>query len=152
MKAAPSNAGMIVRESSPEDDDAKTSDGGSVDDLPISPGLGCLVSLLAGLIGALIVFQTIKLAAQGEIRLGGGELTPNRIWVVREGDIQGLGWSTGRVVAGSRSGPRVCVRTKVSFLLWRADGPAQPADFCDCFQRSGGGWQPAGACPSESDP
>jgi hypothetical protein len=112
----------------------------------ISPALGCLLSVLLGLVGVLIVFQTAKLATQGEIRIGGTEVTPNRIWLVREGANRGLGWSSSRVVEGSRAGPEMCVATSVSFLLWRKDGTAVPVDFCECYEQQGSSWQLLGGC------
>ncbi len=117
----------------------------------ISPAVGCALSVLLGLVGVFLVFQIGRLAVEGEVRFGGTELTPNRIWLVRDGGNRGLGWSLSRVVEGSRTAPEMCVATKVSFLLWRDDGTAVPVDFCECYRRSEAGWQLLGNCGEGGD-
>jgi hypothetical protein len=84
------------------------------------------------------------------LRFGSDPLTPTRLWLVSEGGNRGLGWSTASVVAGAGSTDRVCVQTRVRFLLYRANGSAQPVTYCECYQRVGDRWQGAGACSSDA--
>lgn len=118
-----------------------------LDDLPVSPAVGCLASLLLSILGVLLIFQLARLLIEGEIRLGGGPLTPNRVWLVQEGANRGLGWSRGRVLHELSSEDRSCVETSVRYLLWQADETAQAVNFCDCYKHTGDRWQNDGLCP-----
>lgn len=118
-------------------------------DLPVSPAVGCLGALALGILGALVVFSGLKLAVQGELRLGGGDLTPRRAWLVTGPDNAGLAYESSRIVTGSRTEGEACVHTAVSFFFWRRDETAQPVDFCECYQRQGETWQYSGTCELE---
>lgn len=118
-----------------------------LDQLPVSPAIGCLAALLLSLLGVLLIFLVVKLMVEGELRMGGGPLTPNRVWLLREGDNRGFGWSSGRVLDELSDDNRRCVDTSVRYLLWRSDETAQPVDYCECYLRAGDGWQYEGVCP-----
>jgi hypothetical protein len=122
-----------------------------LDELPVPPWVGCLASVLVGLVAVVFVFQVGKLLAQGDLRWGGGSLTPTRLWLVQEGSNSGVGFSTAHVVDGSIDSPTVCVETRVRFLLLRSDGTAKPVTYCQCYRRSGDSWQGAGACPGAAE-
>lgn len=116
--------------------------------LPVSPWIGCLGSVLVGLLGAFLVFQVGKLIVQGDLRLAGDSLTPTRLWLVDEAGNRGLGWSTTRIVEGSLAEGRACVQTRVGFLLFQSDGTAKPVTYCECLERNADHWQEVGACPA----
>lgn len=120
-------------------------------ELPFSPAVGCLLSIGIGLLAAFIVFQGLKLVRQGELSLGGGELTPRRMWLVSGPDNAGLAYESSAVTRGSRAGDSVCVRTKVRFFLWRSDDSARPASYCECFERQGDDWLSTGACDAAGE-
>lgn len=120
-------------------------------ELPFSPAVGCLLSIGIGLLAAFIVFQGLKLVRQGELSLGGGELTPRRVWLVSGPDNAGLAYESSAVTRGSRADDSVCVRTKVRFFLWRSDDSARPASYCECFERQGDDWLSVGACESAGE-
>jgi hypothetical protein len=99
---------------------------------PISPALGCLLSILLGLLGVACVLIVGLFATQGEIAFRRGEPDEVRVWLVREPTNQGLGLSTGRVTSRAEDGRPVCVESRIRFLLWRSDGSARALTFCDC--------------------
>ena len=101
---------------------------------------GCLVWL--GVM-CLPLFAFV-LAVRGEMGWRRGEFVEDRIWLVREVEAQGLGFSAARVISNQElvDGP-ICVRTRVRFLLWT--GAAQPVEFCECY--TAGAHEPAGPCP-----
>lgn len=118
----------------------------SEEDLPVHPALGCLGAVALGLLGALIVFTSAKLLFQRELSLGGGQLTPRRLWLVSEADNAGFALEAARIVEGSRSGGEVCTQTNVVFLLWRSDETAKPVEYCRCYERQGESWIELGSC------
>jgi hypothetical protein len=112
----------------------------------LSPALGCGLALLLALAGGALCLGFGALLLRDQITLPGGGPAPGRLWLVREGNNQGLGLSTSRVVEGSRDGPRACVETRVRFLLWRSDGTSAPTAYCECFAREAEEWIPEGVC------
>ena len=106
---------------------------------------GCLLAILAAALGFLFTWTALTLGARGELAWHLGQPTELRVWLLRGEDIGGLGWSRGQVV--DRRGPVVCVRTCVGFWTWRGVAPAPDSPPCDCFERQGSAWAPAGACP-----
>jgi hypothetical protein len=124
----------------------------SMDELPFSPGVGCLLAAAIGLIGALLVFQIVRLIYFGELRFGGPELAPNRVWLVREVDNAGLMISTTNIHSGSIEGNNVCLETNLHSLLWRRDQSTPITDYCLCYQRIEGNWNQSGACRGEASP
>lgn len=121
-------------------------------DLPVPPVVGCLGAIALGIAGALVVFFALKLATQGEVRLGGDQLTHRRVWLVTGADNAGLAYEWNRIVSGSRSEGEACVRTEVAFLFWRRDETARPVEYCECYTKQGESWQSTGSCaPEESE-
>jgi hypothetical protein len=103
---------------------------------------GCLL-WLAILSLPLLVFV---MAVRGEMQWQRGEFVNDRLWLIRETDERGLGFSSARVISNQEAvdGP-ICVRTKVYFLLWR--GSAEPVAFCECY--AAGTHEPVGNCEPE---
>lgn len=121
------------------------------EDLPVHPALGCAGAIALGLLGATIVFFGAKLLFQRELPLGGGQLTPRRLWLVSEADNAGLALQTARIVEGSRAAGGVCTQTNVAFLLWRSDETAKPVRYCQCYERVDDLWLEIGPCESARD-
>lgn len=117
-------------------------------DLPVQPVVGCLGAIALGIAGALVVFLALKLAIQGEVRLGGDQLNHRRVWLVTGADNAGLAYESNHIVEGSRSGGQACVRTEVTFLFWRRDETARPVEYCECYTKQGESWQNTGVCDS----
>jgi hypothetical protein len=148
--AAPSNEDLIqLVEAEQEGSWAARGDeaiGSSSEDLPFHPAVGCLLSVAIGLVAVALLFGLARLLSEDELRFGGGELTPNRLWLIRDGENQGLAYSTGRVVERGEDADRVCVETQVRFVLWKADTPFDPIRYCDCYLRQGSQWQYTEPC------
>lgn len=119
----------------------------TVDSLPFSPFVGCLVSILVGLAGVAVVFTLAKFVINGELRLGTHPLTAARMWMISDDTSQGIAWSSARVVEGSLQGDEACVRTQVRFWLWRSDGSQQNLAYCECYTQEFGRWTFSGECP-----
>jgi hypothetical protein len=100
---------------------------------------GCLL-WLAVLCLPLFVFV---LAVRGEMNWQRGEFVSDRLWLIREADESGLGYSAARVISNEEpiDGP-ICVRTRVVFMLWK--GSAERVEYCECY--AAGTHQPVGAC------
>ncbi len=105
---------------------------------------GCLLAVLAGLLGFLCVWTALILGAQGELTWRIGQPTELRVWLLRGDDIAGVGWSRGAVVERRES--TVCVRTLVGFWTWRGAAPEPGPPSCDCYRRQGSTWLAEGAC------
>jgi len=101
---------------------------------------GCLLWL--GLL-CLPLFVFV-LAVQGEMNWQRGEFASDRVWLIREVDQRGVGYSSARVISNEEpaAGGPICVRTRVIFLLWR--GSAEPVAYCECY--TAGLHEPAGEC------
>lgn len=118
--------------------------------LPFAPALGCLLSVLAGLLGVGVFFVMVTMAVQGELRIRRGELGETRVWLIREGADQGLGISTTTVVSGSESSGKACTETRVRFLMLVAEQEREPLTYCECFAKVGEAWSFVGECPEPS--
>jgi hypothetical protein len=121
------------------------------DRLPFSPAVGCLASIVIGLLAAGLLFNALRLARDGELRFGDSPTAP-RLWLVNEAGDQGVGISTAEVLSRDFQGAGICLTTRVRFLLWRQAGADTSIDYCDCYQPAGNGWQFAGRCPAELQP
>lgn len=119
---------------------------GKVGGVRISSSTGCLITVLLGLLGAIILVQLFQFIIQGEKIFGEGDLEQTRVWIVRQMDAGGLGFSRSRVISTETVGDQVCVQTDIDFLLWNSDGSEPSASYCECLQRNGSEWQPVGAC------
>ena len=108
---------------------------------------GCLVGTLIWLAVMVLPLAALLLALRGEVTWRRGEFTEDRVWVVKESNAGGLGWSSARVLSDERpvDGP-VCVRTQVRFLLWR--GASESLAFCECYvlSRTTGTLETFGSC------
>lgn len=123
-------------------------DAGRKDRLPIPPALGCLLSILLGLLGVLIFFVVVSLALRGEVRLARGALEETRFWVVNEADELGLAYSTATIVEGSEPAGEACVETRVRFVMLRSPEPRPPVSYCECYQQFDNRWASIGDCDS----
>ena len=109
--------------------------------------LGCFTWLFV-LIAPLLAFM---LAVRGELTWRRGEFVEDRLWLITaasaSGDERGLGYSAARILSDqTASGGPLCVRTRVSFLLWR--GKSEQVEFCECYTRSASGaYEANGSCP-----
>jgi hypothetical protein len=113
---------------------------------PRSCALGCLIWLAVMAVPALIFY----LALQGELdwRRGPGNLEEDRLFVINEPGASGLGYLASRL-ADDAASDAVCVRTTVTYLLWRNDeGGEQNVSYCACYARNAAGdYEPNGqAC------
>lgn len=106
---------------------------------------GCLLAILAGALGFVCTWTTLTLGARGELAWRLGQPTEVRVWLLRDDDIGGIGWSRGAVV--ERRDSTVCVRTLVGFWTWRGAAPEPASPACDCYERQGSTWIGAGGCP-----
>ena len=113
----------------------------------VSPGLGCLFTIVIGVLAAALLLLTLSIALRGEARFSKGELGAIRLWVIREDQNQGLAFSTTRIVDGSESSGEACIQTTARFLMLRSAQPVEDVEFCECFEKSGGRWATTGACP-----
>lgn len=111
----------------------------------ISPAAGCAIALLVTAIGIAAVFAAGSLLVRGDLVVARGELTQTRLWLIRESDQEGFGFSHDRLV--SRGEARSCVLTRVDFLLWQSSGDAAGTSYCSCYERRQGGWEEVGSCP-----
>lgn len=122
-------------------------DSGRSEVLPFPPALGCLFSLLLGLVAVVIFFVVMSFALRGEVRFSAGELTETRLWLVRSESDLGFGVSTARVVSGSRSAGEACVQTTVRFLmLRRSEDTPRLVQYCECLEQIDDQWIGTGAC------
>ena len=108
---------------------------------------GCLAGLLLWACLMTVPLAAVILAVRGEVAWQRGEFVEDRVWIVKEAEAGGLGWSSARVTTDQRplDGP-VCVRTRVRFLLWK--GTSESLTFCECFvlSRATGGLEASGSC------
>ena len=111
----------------------------------ISPAAGCVVALLLTAIGIASAFAVGSLLVRGDLVVARGDLTETRVWLIREPDQEGLGFSRSSVV--SRGETRACVLTRVGFLLWQSTGDTSGTSFCACYEGGQGSWEEVGPCP-----
>lgn len=115
--------------------------------MPFSPAVGCLISFLLAVIPVCLILAAAALVVRGEIIFEASPLQQHRVWVVREGEEQGIGYSRMQRVSGREEQGRVCYRTLVGFLLWKSLQIERQAEYCDCFVRGPSGWESLGECP-----
>ena len=115
--------------------------------MPFSPRLGCMISVAAAVLALCLGLAFFQVAFRGGLTLHTSELRETRLWLVDNGETRGLGYSRMQRVSGSEQSGAVCLRTKVTFWLWSGGQPGLNTSYCECFQESGPGWIPAGACP-----
>jgi hypothetical protein len=114
--------------------------------MPFSARTGCLIASMTGLVLIVLCLASAQLLARGEIVWEQGELRQNRVWLLREVEAQGLGYSHMRIVSGSERAGQACVRTTVEFLLWSGGQGEAGSMYCECFRLETGGWRAAGEC------
>jgi len=114
--------------------------------LPLSPAVGCLLSILAGLACAGAFLFILWFNQQGQIVYAPEPYRATRIWILREVEGTGLGISASHPLPGATA-DRVCTRTEVRFYFVSGGTPQADTDYCECFARDGSGWTSAGACP-----
>lgn len=115
--------------------------------MPFSPGVGCLVSFFIAAVPVCLILFIVALALRGEFTFNLGPVREARIWMVREGQEQGIGLSTMKRTEGSERAGEVCYRSSVHFLLWRSLKIERQAGYCECYQLVAAGWQYTGECP-----
>ncbi len=113
---------------------------------------GCALGCLAWLLVMTLPLLALILAVRGELAWQRGDFVEDRLWLVRTDDVPGeeaagLAYSSTRLVRDPAApAGRVCVRTRVTFLLWR--GNSESFGYCECYQaHPGQGYDPIGACP-----
>ncbi len=111
----------------------------------ISPAGGCAIALVLTTIGIAAVFAVGSLLIRGDLVVTRGELLETRLWLVRELDHEGLGFSHSSLVSEDET--RACVLTRVGFLLWRSSGDPSGTSFCSCYERRQATWEEVGPCP-----
>ena len=111
----------------------------------ISPVTGCVIALLLTVIGIAAAFAVGSLLVRGDLVVARGELTETRVWLIRESEQEGFGFSHSKVV--SRDEARACVLTRVGFLLWQSSGDTSGTSFCSCYETRQGRWEEVGPCP-----
>jgi hypothetical protein len=111
----------------------------------LSPGVGCLLIVALGLAGACLVVSALSLGARGEIVLAEGLGNESRVWLVRENEDAGLGWSLVRSAPSPEPG-LTCERTTIGFLLWKASEPRPLLSYCECFRGTPSGTVLEGVC------
>ena len=99
-------------------------------DRPVGRG-ACLIALLALLAFFSLPLAAFRLATRGEILWQRGEAS-DRLFVINEPEVQGLGLESVRPVA--RDDSPACARTRVRFFLWKGEG--EGVEYCDCGSAS----------------
>ena len=113
--------------------------------LPFSPGVGCLLSILVGLLCAGAFSLVLWLDRQGQVVYAPEPFRATRIWVLRGVEGRGLGISKTRPLPGATS-ESVCARTEVRFYFLGSAVPGADTHYCECYARGPSGWASAGAC------
>ncbi|MCH7610858.1 MAG: hypothetical protein IIA51_10850 [Chloroflexi bacterium] len=110
----------------------------------ISPGVGCLSTILLAVAGAGLLLVILSVVFRGEARFTKGDLGELRLWMIREPANQGLGLSTTRILSGSESSGQVCIRTTARFLMIRSEQAIPNVSYSYCYERQGENWVEAG--------
>ena len=111
-----------------------------------SAAVGCLSSVMIAILGGALLLIVLSIALRGEARFTKGELGAIRAWLIRDGENQGLAFSTTRIVDGSERSGHVCLRTTARFAMISSGEPVEDVAYCDCYERQVDVWVPAGAC------
>lgn len=114
--------------------------------LPFSPGVGCLLSILVGMVCAGAFFLILWLNQQGQIVYAPEPYRVTRVWTLSEVEGRGLGISRTRPLPGATA-DEVCARTEVHFYFLGPGVSDADTDYCECFTRTESGWSSAGSCP-----
>lgn len=115
--------------------------------MPFTPRVGCLISSFFAAIPVCLILGAVTLAMQGEFTFELGPVREARVWMIREGQEQGVGWSTMKRTTGNEVSNTVCYQTSVHFLLWKSLQVERQALYCESYRLDAGGWQYAGECP-----
>jgi hypothetical protein len=113
--------------------------------LPFSPGVGCLLSILIGMVCAGAFFFVLWFNQEGQIVYAPEPYRATRVWILRGVEGRGLGVSTTRPLPGS-TGDEICARTTVGFYFLAGGMPEANTDYCECYTHNDSGWTFAGAC------
>jgi hypothetical protein len=114
---------------------------------------GCLLGCLVWLVVMTLPLIALLLAVRGELAWRRGDFVEDRVWLVRTDDLPGeeaagLAYASTRLLPDPNApAGRVCVRTRVTFLLWR--GASESFDYCECYQARPApaeGYDPLGSC------
>jgi len=115
--------------------------------MPFSARTGCLLVSFVGLLLVLVCLGSAQLLARGEISWRQGDLRENRVWLLREADVQGLALSRMRIVSGSEREGQACIENQVRFWLWAGEPTDPGTSYCECFEDQTGIWRSKGECP-----
>ena len=116
------------------------------DHLPISPAVGCLLSVVVGLLCAGAFSLILWFNSQGQFVYAPEPYRTTRVWILRGVEGRGLGVSTTRPLPGGTA-DRTCAVTSVRFYMLSGGGAEAAARYCECFERAESGWVNAGGCP-----
>lgn len=113
-------------------------------------GLGCGAWLLLLALPLLALW----LAVRREVAWtrGPAGLEQDRVFYLAEPAAGGLGYLAARVVRDDpAAGGPLCVRTRVTYWLWRSAEAGDPnTEYCQCYTRAAGGLElAADPCPGE---
>jgi len=131
--------------SDPDKVEGRESQGGRAG---ISPGVGCLSTILIAVAAASLLLIVLSVALRGEARFTKGDLGELRLWMIRESANQGLGLSTTRIISGSESSGEVCIRTSTRFLMIRTDQAIPNVTYSDCYEKRGESWVEVDVLPA----
>ena len=115
------------------------------DRLPFSPALGCLLSVLLGVLCAGTFFLALWLSQRGEIAYSPEPFRVTRVWLLRDVEGRGIGISTTRPLPGATE-QELCAFSTVRFLFLGPGSPSANTDYCECYQKGPSGWSAVGPC------
>lgn len=83
---------------------------------------------------------------RGELIWKHGPLTEDRLWVITEPEAAGLAYSAARAISiKSTTDGLLCVRTTITFFLWKGTG--DNTQYCECYSRTPDGrYELSGTC------
>lgn len=88
----------------------------------------------------------VSLAARGEIEWRRSDHDSDRVWLIQEDELKGIGYQAERVFSDDTDvDGLVCARTTVRFFLWEGSGEGQAAAYCECYMADG--FSASIACP-----
>jgi hypothetical protein len=107
--------------------------------------VGYFLVILIWLLLITVPFVSIVLAARGELMVGGESGSGFRLFLLQEGEQQGLGIQWRR---NSRTQDD-CLITSVYYALWEGSNRDINTTFCQCFDPKTGFVVPSVECSSE---
>jgi len=113
--------------------------------LPFSPAVGCLLSVLLGLVCAAACFALLWVSDQGQFVYAPDPFRVTRVWILRGVEGRGLAVSTTRPLP-TASADETCTRTTVRFYFTGRAVPGADTEYCECYVRDGSSWVPSGPC------